>query len=49
MGERAAKLVGVELPKKAAKTAAPVKKAAKKAPAKKAPAKKAPAKRVTQK
>jgi heparin binding hemagglutinin HbhA len=45
VGERAAKLVGVELPKKAA----PAKKApAKKAPAKKAPAKKAPAK-VTQK
>ena len=49
VGERAAKLVGVELPKKAAKAAAPVKKAAKKAPAKKAPAKKAAAKRVTQK
>ncbi len=49
VGERAAKLVGVELPKKAAKAAAPAKKAAKKAPAKKAPAKKAPAKRVTQK
>jgi heparin binding hemagglutinin HbhA len=48
VGERAAKLVGVELPKKAAK-AAPAKKApAKKAPAKKAPAKKA-AKKVTQK
>ena len=46
VGERAAKLVGVELPKKAAKTAAPVKKAAKKAPAKKAPAKKAPAKKA---
>jgi heparin binding hemagglutinin HbhA len=44
VGERAAKLVGVELPKKAQKAAAPVKKAAKKAPAKKAPAKK-----VTQK
>ena len=44
VGERAAKLVGVELPKKASKTAAPVKKAAKKAPAKKTPAK-----RVTQK
>ena len=41
VGERAAKLVGVELPKKAQKAAAPVKKAAKKAPAKKAPAKKA--------
>ena len=48
VGERAAKLVGVELPKKAQKKA-PVKKAAKKAPAKKAPAKKAPAKKVTQK
>ena len=46
VGERAAKLVGVELPKKAA----PAKKAlAKKAPAKKAPAKKAAAKKVTQK
>jgi heparin binding hemagglutinin HbhA len=49
VGERAAKLVGVDLPKKA-----PGKKAAKKAPAKtasakKAPAKKAPAKKVTQK
>jgi heparin binding hemagglutinin HbhA len=45
VGERAAKLVGVELPK-----AAPAKKApAKKAPAKKAPAKKAAAKKVTQK
>jgi heparin binding hemagglutinin HbhA len=49
VGERAAKLVGVELPKKAEKAAAPVKKAAAKAPAKKAPAKKAPAKKVTQK
>ena len=49
VGERAAKLVGVELPKKAAK-AAPAKKApVKKAPAKKAPAKKAAAKKVTQK
>jgi heparin binding hemagglutinin HbhA len=37
VGERAAKLVGVELPKKAESAAAPVKKA----PAKKAPAKKA--------
>jgi heparin binding hemagglutinin HbhA len=45
VGERAAKLVGVELPKKAEKTAAPVKKAAAKAPAK-APAKKAPAKKA---
>jgi heparin binding hemagglutinin HbhA len=53
VGERAAKLVGVELPKKAEKAAAPVKKTAEKAPAKapakKAPAKKAPAKKVTQK
>ena len=58
VGERAAKLVGIELPKKtdaAAKkaqkaAAVPAKKApAKKAPAKKAPAKKAPAKKVTQK
>jgi heparin binding hemagglutinin HbhA len=58
VGERAAKLVGVELPKKAQKAAAPAKSAAKKAPAKapakkaaakKAPAKKAAAKKVTQK
>ncbi|SEH49733.1 heparin binding hemagglutinin HbhA [Mycolicibacterium rutilum] len=58
VGERAAKLVGVELPKKADKGAEPVKTAAKKAPAKapakkapakKAPAKKAAAKKVTQK
>ena len=54
VGERAAKLVGVELPKKAEKAAAPAKTAAKKAPAKKAPAKKAAAKKsaakkVTQK
>ncbi|MEZ0358769.1 heparin-binding hemagglutinin [Mycobacterium sp. ENV421] len=57
VGERAAKLVGVELPAKAtpATKAAPAKKApAKKAApakaaAKKAPAKKAPAKKVTQK
>ena len=59
VGERAAKLVGVELPKRAESAAEPVKKAAKKAPAKKAapakatakkaPAKKAPAKKVTQK
>ncbi|ADT97386.1 MULTISPECIES: hypothetical protein [Mycolicibacterium] len=41
VGERAAKLVGVELPKKAESAAEPVKKAAEKAPAKKAPAKKA--------
>ncbi|NVN53175.1 heparin-binding hemagglutinin [Mycolicibacterium hippocampi] len=46
VGERAAKLVGVELPKKTEEAAAPVKKAAKKAPAKKAPAKKAPAKKA---
>lgn len=46
VGERAAKLVGVELPKKAQKGAAPVKNTAKKAPAKKAPAKKAPAKKA---
>jgi len=46
VGERAAKLVGVELPKKAA----PAKKAAvKKAPVKKAAVKKAAAKKVTQK
>ena len=57
VGERAAKLVGVDLPapaKKAPAKKAPAKKAAaKKAPAKaaakKAPAKKAPAKKVTQK
>jgi heparin binding hemagglutinin HbhA len=44
VGERAAKLVGVELPKRAEEAAAPVKKAAAKAPAKKAPAKAAPVK-----
>lgn len=55
VGERAAKLVGIELPRKNAAKKAPAKKApAKKAPAKKAPvkkpAKKAPAKKkVTQK
>ncbi|MGO4441927.1 heparin-binding hemagglutinin [Mycobacterium sp. 2YAF39] len=49
VGERAAKLVGVELPKKAQKAAAPAKKAAKKVPAKKAPAKKAPAKKAAAK
>ncbi len=49
VGERAAKLVGVELPKKVEKASKPVKKAAAKAPVKKAPAKKAPAKKVTQK
>jgi len=45
VGERAAKLVGVELPAKKA----PAKKAAAKAPAKKAPAKKAPAKKAAAK
>ena len=57
VGERAAKLVGVELPaaakkapaKKAPAKKAPAKKAPAKAAAKKAPAKKAPAKKVTQK
>ena len=54
VGERAAKLVGIDLPKKAPAKApakkAPAKKApAKKAAAKKAPAKKAAAKKVTQK
>ncbi len=50
VGERAAKLVGIELPKKAPAKRAPAKKApAKKAAAKKAPAKKASAKKVTQK
>jgi heparin binding hemagglutinin HbhA len=51
VGERAAKLVGIELPKKApAKKSAAKKSAAKKAPvAKKAPAKKGSAKKVTQK
>jgi heparin binding hemagglutinin HbhA len=50
VGERAAKLVGIELPKKAPVKKAPAKKApakkaaAKKTPAKKTPAKKAPAK-----
>ena len=48
--ERAAKLVGVELLRKAPAKKAPAKKApAKKASAKKAPAKKAAAKKVTQK
>jgi heparin binding hemagglutinin HbhA len=46
VGERAAKLVGVELPKKAQKAGAPAKSAAKKAPAKKMPAKKAAAKKA---
>jgi heparin binding hemagglutinin HbhA len=50
VGERAAKLVGVELPKKATAKRAPAKKApVKKAVPKKAPAKKAGAKKVTQK
>jgi heparin binding hemagglutinin HbhA len=50
VGERAAKLVGIDLPKKAPAKKAPAKKAtAKKAPAKKAPAKKSAAKKVTQK
>jgi heparin binding hemagglutinin HbhA len=55
VGERAAKLVGIELPKKSDETAKKSQKAvakkapAKKAPAKKAPAKKASAKKVTQK
>jgi heparin binding hemagglutinin HbhA len=53
VGERAAKLVGIDLPKKAPAKKAPAKKApakkAAKALAKKAPAKKAPAKKVTQK
>jgi heparin binding hemagglutinin HbhA len=51
VGERAAKLVGIELPKKAAsaKKSVAKKAPAKKAPAKKAPAKKSPAKKVTQK
>jgi heparin binding hemagglutinin HbhA len=50
VGERAAKLVGIDLPKKAPAKKAPAKKApAKKAAAKKAPAKKAAAKKVTQK
>jgi heparin binding hemagglutinin HbhA len=50
VGERAAKLVGVELPKKTSAKKATAKKApVKKAPVKKAPAKKAAAKKVTQK
>ena len=55
VGERAAKLVGIELPKKAqagakkAQSAVAKTAPAKNAPAKKAPAKKAPAKKVTQK
>ena len=47
VGERAAKLVGIELPKKTDAAAKKAQKAvAKKAPAKKAPAKKAPAKKA---
>jgi heparin binding hemagglutinin HbhA len=55
VGERAAKLVGIDLPKKTDAAAKKAQKAvgkkapAKKAPAKKAPAKKAAAKKVTQK
>ncbi|MFY2858367.1 heparin-binding hemagglutinin [Mycobacterium sp. THU-M104] len=51
VGERAAKLVGIELPNKGGEPAKAVAKKApaKKAPATKAPAKKAPAKKVTQK
>ena len=49
VGERAAKLVGVELPKKAQKAASAKKAPVKKAPVKKAPVKKAAAKKVTQK
>jgi heparin binding hemagglutinin HbhA len=51
VGERAAKLVGIELPKKAgaAKKSVARKAPAKRAPAKKAPAKKSAAKKVTQK
>jgi heparin binding hemagglutinin HbhA len=51
VGERAAKLVGIELPKKApaAKKPSAKKAPAKKAPAKKAAAKKSGAKKVTQK
>jgi len=54
VGERAAKLVGIELPQKEPAKKAPSKKAAAKTTpaktaAKKAPAKKAPAKKVTQK
>ncbi len=49
-GERAAKLVGIQLPKKAPAKKGPAKKApAKKAPAKKAPAKKAAAKKAAAK
>lgn len=49
VGERAARLVGIELPKKAdqSQKAVAKKAPAKKSPAKKAPAKKSPAKKVT--
>ncbi|MBJ7338690.1 heparin-binding hemagglutinin [Mycolicibacterium sp.] len=46
VGERAAKLVGVELPKKVDEAGETVKEAAERVPAKKAPAKKAPAKKA---
>ncbi len=46
VGERAAKLVGVELPKRVDEAGEAVKEAAEKVPAKKAPAKKAPAKKA---
>ncbi len=51
VGERAAKLIGIDLPKKqpAKKQASAKKTPAKKSPAKKGGAKKAPAKKVTQK
>lgn len=49
VGERAAKLIGRDVPKKAAKKAPAKKTTAKKVTAKKATAKKVPAKRVTQK
>ncbi|MEZ0340223.1 heparin-binding hemagglutinin [Mycobacterium sp. pV006] len=46
VGERAAKLVGVELPKRSEEAAEPVKTAAQKAPAEKSAAKKTPAKKA---
>ena len=46
VGERAAKLVGVELPSRAAQAVTPVQRAAKNAPIKKAPAAEAPAKKA---
>lgn len=49
VGERAAKLVGVELPSKAAQAVTPVQRAAKNTPVKKAPATKAPAAKATAK